>query len=256
MNRHFKSLLMIVLLLGCQAALATPREDATYIVERNLGPEAMDHIRGMLKDQFVEVYFVPLSGRGIEIADRDAFAELIPDEDIAPFLERFLSQSVETYLSIYTPEKLTALAALLHADEGATLEEVITRYDQQRYEAAFARLRTQATPTGADDPNANAMKEVTVRLEAIGVLLDEEPLLHDIPASFGPIFTLLGFRHEIAELERDFDNPVTLAAIQTDGVLRFANPVQRETLLRQLSPPKNTGGIRFIKPPANTGDAD
>ncbi len=256
MNRLFKSLLMLVLLSNGPAALATPREDATYIVQRKLDPESSYSIRRFLKDQFVGVYYAPLSGLGIELIDKEAFTNLIPDEDIAPFVERLSSQSVETYLSINTPEKLAALVALLRADEGATLEEVISRYDQQRYEAVLSQLRTQATPSDSDDPTVIAMEEVTLQLEAFGSFLDEEPLLRDMSASVSPFFALLGFRQEIAELERDFDNPVTLAAIRADGVLRFANPVQRTTLLRQLSPRESTGGIRFVKPPTHGKDTE
>jgi len=67
------------------------------------------------------------------------------------------------------------------------------------------------------------------------------------------IFILVSFGHEIGRLERDLDNPVVLAALRTDGVLKFANPVQRQTLLRQLSTPNDSrdgaGTARFVKPP-------
>ncbi len=252
MNGLFKIFLSTMLLLNGQSALATPQADASYIVQRNMDPDTLEFVRRHLKSAFVSVYHRPLSELGIEIADIDRFIELIPEDDIAPFVDHFLSQTAERYLLIYTPEQLSSIAALLRADESATMEEILSEEYRQRYADALGKARAQAVPSGSDDPTVIAAEELIVQLEAVNAIFEDggaEAFAKNMAASIAPLFILVGYGHQIGQLQRELDNPVTLSLLETDGVLLFANPVQRQALLRQLSAPESTGGIRFLKPP-------
>ena len=259
MNNLFKLLLLTSLWLSGQVALATPQADASFIAQRNQDPAWMKTVRQMLKESFVTVYFRPISGHGVKIANVDQFIELIPDEDIAPYVDRLMSRTVEIYLSVYTPEQLASIATVLRADEDATVEEIFSEEYQQRYAAALEQARSNAHSSGSDDPLVIGLEELTVQLNAVSAMLKgggAERLGQDMALGIGSLFTVMGYSREITKIEREPNNPVTIAAIKADGVLRFANPVQRQTLLRQLSASKNTGGIRFIKPPATSPETN
>ncbi len=259
MHNLFKILLAIALLLGGQTALASPRDDALYIAQRSITPEQQAALEGFLKIAFVDAYYRPLAGRGIEIADQERFMELIPDEDIAPYMERLFSQSVENFLAIYDAEQLAAMAGLLRSFEDVPANEVLSRDFQDRLQAAM-ETRTPTPPISETDaPIDIAAKELIAQLDAFVTFMDvygAERFAQDLSAGLGSFFALIAYGHEIAELRPAPDNPVTLSAIQADGILQFANRVQQQTLLAELQSiddtdvTNNTGGIRFIKPPA------
>ena len=259
MNNLFKLLLLTSLWLSGQVALATPQADASFIAQRSQDPAWLNSVQKSLKSAFVTVYFRPISGQGIKIANSEKFIELIPDEDIAPYLDRLISRTAEIYLSVYTPEQLASIATVLRADEDATVEEIFSEEYQQRYAAALEQARSNAHSSGSDDPLVIGLEELTVQLNAVSAMLKgggAERLGQDMALGIGSLFTVMGYSREITKIEREPNNPVTIAAIKADGVLRFANPVQRQTLLRQLSASKNTGGIRFIKPPATSPETN
>ncbi|KJZ19916.1 hypothetical protein [Loktanella sp. S4079] len=255
MNNIFKTLSLVTFMLSGQAILATPLSDARYIAQRDLDHAALSTMQRLLKGQFVNVYLRPFSGLGIEVIDEDRFIDLIPDEDVAPFLDHYLAQSAENYLSIYTPEQLASMATLLRTNDDASMEEILSEEYRRELEIAVEKARTTAQPSGSDDPLVLGLEEMIVQLEAINVMLDgdgAEAIAQHFTASIAPLFMLMRYSREISQLERDFDNPVTIAVLNEHGILRFANPVQRQTLLRQLSASKDTGGIQFITPPRTT----
>lgn len=250
----FKTVLLMSFFLNGQAVLATPQSDASLIVERSQNLVWKETLRQTLKKSFVTVYFRPISGRGISIADQDRFIELVPDEDIAPYLDRLRSRAVEYYLSVYTTEQLAAIAIVLRADEDATMEEILSDAYNQRFALALEQARASAQSSGSDDPLVIGLEELIVQLNALSATLEgdgAEAIAQDFAQAIGHLFALMGYADEITRIEVEPTNPVTVAAIKTDGVLRFANPVQRQTLLRQLSGSETTGGVRFIKPPAD-----
>lgn len=254
MSTLFKLLLLTTLLISGQATSATPQADASFIVQRNSNPAWMKIVHRKLKEAFVTVYFKPISELGVEIAEIEQFIELIPNEDIAPYVDRLTSKTVEIYLSVYTPEQLASIAAVLRADENATMEEILSEEYQRRHAVALEQARTNAQPSGSDEPLLVGLEELTVQLNAVAATLEGdggEAIVQSMALGIGSLITLMGYTREITQIEQNPDNPVTIAALRADGVLRFANPVQRQTLLRQFSDSERTGGIQFIKPPAN-----
>lgn len=254
MSTILKALLLTILLHSGQAALATPKDDALYIVQRNLGATEVAKIRRLLKQSFVPVYFKPLSALGIKLGDGERFTDLIPDEDVEPFLEHFLLQNVEIFVSNYRPDQLAWMASLLRADEDSSLEEILSEKYQTKAIAALEQARAKATPSGAGDPLVIGLEELVLQLDAFNTMFDDvgiEEFSQDFAASMGSLFLLINYGHEIAEHKRELDNPVTIAVIEADGILKFSNRVQRQNLLRQLSASEHKGGIRFIKPPAS-----
>ena len=253
MHKLFKILLMIVLLAGGQSALASPRDDAIYIAQRRTNPEQQAALEGFLRDALVDAYFRPLSGPGIEIADKERFMELIPDEDIAPYMEHYFSHTVQNYLSIYDSEQLAALAGLLHSFEDTPVDEILSRDFQDRLQAALETRAPTPPISETDAPADIAVKELVVQLDAFVTFMDvygTERFAQDFSVSIGSLVFLTHYGQEIRRLRPARNNPVTLSAIQADGVLQFANRVQQQTLLTELQGSEDTGGIHFIKPPA------
>lgn len=254
-----RALLLTTLLLSGHDTLATPRSDASYIAQRNLDAEAVGALRRYLKRSFVPVYFRPISGLGIKIVDHDGFADLIPDKDVEPFIHRFTSELRDNYISIYTPKQLVSLAALLRADEDASVQEIFSKEYRRKQAAALEQARARAKSSGSDEPLVLALEEFMVQLDAFISSFGEngaEEFAQDIALSIAPIFILARYGHEIARLERGLDNPVIIAVLKADGVLKFANPVQRQTLLRKLSTSEKADGIRFSRPPARTAGSN
>ena len=247
-----KLFFLTVCLLSGNVVLATPEADAAYIARRNLEPATLKSFEKQLKGAFVSVYYRPLSELGIDLIDRERFIGLIPDDDVAPYIDRVLSQTAKKYLSIYTPEQLASLASLLRTDSELTTKEVFDADIRQKYLIALEEARKQATPSGSENQMVVELEEMTVQLEAFVATFNDESIeafAQDMASSIAPLFLFLRASHAIARLERDLDNPVTLSVLREDGILRFANPVQQQTLLRHLMPSKSVGGIRFQKPP-------
>ncbi len=244
---------LVFLLLSSHAAFASPREDAVFIVERSGSGEALDALREHLRESFVDVYERPLSEQGIEIADRDRFKDLIPDEDVEPFVQRFLSEQVEVYLSNYSPEELAFVAAGLRLDNDATIEDVWSAAYQDKFSTALEQARGDAVLSGSEDPEFLAMEEFALALAALadsGVMQDmAADMGRDMKLGLAFVGALVSYRRDIKAFERELDSPVIVAATQDEGILAFANPIQRQTLRRQLGPTEASTGIRFIRPP-------
>lgn len=247
-----KTLLLLSFALSGQAGLASSRDDARLIVQRGVNPEFLDFIEHKLKGQFVGVYFKPLSGQGISISDVERFTDLIPDEDVTPFVDRMLSQTVENLLSTYTPGQLALIATIMRDDKDATLQDILSEQYRQKYILTLEQSRATADRSGSDDPIVVGLEELIVQLDAMTELLNGDSgkaLVQEFAIGVGQIVTLFSFNQEIARIERELDNPVAVAALKADGILKFANPVQKQTILRELSASESTGGIRFLKPP-------
>ncbi len=257
-----KPALLFTLLFCGQASLATPREDALFIVQRSSSPAWDDRVDLMLREAFVATYFRPISGQSVEIADFDRFIELIPDQDIAPYVERMNSEMVEVVLSIYRPDQLVRYAAALRADENATLQDIFEAETQRRSAAELERARLNRQRSGSDDPNVIALEELVVELDATTALLQGETgenLAQSMAGSMKTLSMLMGFTREIRQIEQPPNNPVTIAALKADGILSFANPVQRQSLLRQFSTSENSGGsssILFVRPPTGAAHSN
>ena len=165
---------------------------------------------------------------------------------VAPVLDRYMSRTAQEYLSTYAPEQLAALAALLRADPDTSMLEILSEVYQRKLTAELEQARTEENPSGLDDPRVIELEELSVRLNAFNALFDDDVtffLAPDTAASSIAALLFFGvFGHEIAQLRRELNNPVTMAAIEEDGILRFANPVQRQTLLRQFSVSEDIGG--------------
>ncbi|MEP6021472.1 MAG: hypothetical protein ABJ251_23615 [Paracoccaceae bacterium] len=212
MSRLFKSLLLVVFFLNGHIAFATPQADAALIVERTFDQEWSDNAKRAVSSSFVHVYSQPLLELGgISIADSEKFAALIPDEDIAPYINKLKMKQIDALVSIYSPEELAQIAQILRLDENATFTDIFSEDLKQRH-----------------DGTGRSSKHFAFGLSGLTII----PLLE-----------------EIRQTERELNNPVTIAALETDGVLKFSSFTQRQALLRQLSSSENTGSARFIKAP-------
>jgi hypothetical protein len=233
----------LVLTLTCgHAAFATPESDARFIAQRQLGPEGLEACRGIFKETFAHVYFEPLAGLGIELIDQDRFAALVPDEDVAPFIDLLIAYAAENYLSDFSPAKLEAVATLLRADADVTVKEVLSRNYLEQQITALEQVQAE--------------EEFVAQLSAASMLMasiGEDPFQQ---AGLGiRVMGALGsYAREIDQLEREIDNPVVIDGLKADGILEFANPVQRQDLLRQLTRSESTGGIQFIQAPTQSDD--
>ncbi|MEO9514413.1 MAG: hypothetical protein ABJH45_12315 [Paracoccaceae bacterium] len=212
MSRLFKSLLLVVFFLNSHIALATPQADVALIVERIFGQEWSDKVKRDLSSSFVHVYSQPLLELGgISIADSEKFAALIPDEDIAPYIHKLKAKQIDALVSIYSPEELAQIAQILRLDENTTFADVVSEDFKQLHDV-----------TGRSSKHT----------------------------AFGfSVFAIIPLLEEIRQIERELNNPVTIAALKTDGVLKFSSFTHQQALLRQLSPSENTGNARFIKAP-------
>lgn len=250
--------ILCVLLLSASTALASPRDDARYLVVRELDPETQNFIRGILNNAFAAVYSRHYTDLGIEIIDDDRFIALIPNADIEPYVDRFLQQRIDNYLSVYSPEQIATFANVLRLDPNASLADLWSEDYQRQHVAALKEARLRVPVSGSTDPEIMALEELVVQLDAVSTILDEnaEEMGQQLAVSIAPIFTLVRYGHEIQRLQREFDNPVTRAALKADGILRFANPVQRQTIMRQLFAQEERSGIQFIRPPVPSAGSD
>lgn len=259
MTFHLKPFILLSFLVFGQATLASPHDDARLIVQRSSNPESLEFFQRSLRKQFVDVYFHPIAGQGVRIADEERFMDLIPDEDVSPFIDRLLSETVENFVSTFSAEQLAAIAAVMRLDENATLQEILSEQYRQEYVAALSEARSGATPSGSDDPLVVGLEEVIIRLDAMTRALDAnagKALVQHMTMGVGFISALLKYNQEITQMNRELDNPVISAALKADGILSFSNPVQRQILLRERSVSEGKSGARFLKPPSASAKSD
>jgi hypothetical protein len=223
-----------------------------------LGPDKLKFVRHFLKRAFAGVYTRPFVELGIEIIDGDQVIELVPDEDVAPYIDRFLSQRTRFYTSIFTPEQLAFLAESLRKDKDISLQELLSDKYRKELAAALEKARAARSSSGSADPTVQALEEWLAQLDATTKVLADnaESIGKSIALSIAPLLQLNAYGHEIARLHRELDNPVAIAALKKDGVLKFANPVQRQALLRQLVAPEEKSGVRFLRPPPRNSGAN
>ncbi|MFQ6546485.1 hypothetical protein AADZ90_000900 [Aestuariibius sp. 2305UL40-4] len=251
----FKIFFLILFMCNAHITLATPPSDASYIVQRVYDSSALRDLRYELKKRFVDVYFEPISGFGAEITDHDRFVDIIPDEDVEPYLDRFLAQSAVNHFTTYGPEKIALIAAVLRADESISVGEIFSTEYRRKTSKALEEARARTRPSDSDDPQVIALEELVARLHAIDKLFDDDgvpELFRGSSAAFADIRTLIRYHREIKRLRRELNNPVTIRVVEADGILEFSSLVQRQSLLRQLSDSEDTGGIQFVRPPTTS----
>ena len=240
-------------MLSGHATWATPQADARFIAERELDAFWTSKIEDALRSYFVAVYFKPISGRGIAIADEEAFRRLIPAEDIAPYLDDLVKRIAPTYLAVLSPEQLETMAAVLRVDKEATVAKILSDAEDRKFAVALEQARANQNKSQSDDPVVVQLEELAVQMEAFSLMIEDggaELIGQSLGLGLAPLRAMDVYHRSIRKIEKPAQNPVTLAAIKTNGVLRFANPVQRQGLIRQLSTSEGTGNIRFIRPPA------
>jgi hypothetical protein len=248
--------IFVAILLLCSpfAAWATPQDDALFVAQREYEVSLKETIETALRSYFVPVYFRPLEGQGVKIADRSAFADLVPDDVIAPYRDHWLKQTSDQYLSILGPERISTIAEILRLDEEMTLNRLLKAEEDKRFATALADARAQTETTASDNPNQSAVEELTVQLRAFNAAMDDggsEAFAESFAVGMASIIALGAYSRAIYKIEKPLNNPVTRAAIETRGVLSFANPVQRQALLREIAASEKAPGIRFRKPPKN-----
>lgn len=250
-----RSLLLTFLLFIGSTAVATPQADANLIALRNLNPALVEDLQQRLKKWFVDVYFKPISGQGIEIADLDGFIDLIPDEDIAPYVDRLVENHAETLLSALPHDQLATIAAIMRTDQDATMQDIRSEQYLNEYIAALEQARSNTEPLKLNSLAEKEVEALILQMDVVATLLGGktgDALVQDLSIGLGYVSMLLEVGHEIEQIEHVADNPVTIAAVKADGVLKFPNPVQRQILLRRLSGSNNADGIKFLKPPSRT----
>ena len=254
MRNVLKVLSLSMLLLSGHVTWATPQADARFIAERELDAFWTSKIEDALRSYFVAVYFKPISGRGVVIADEEAFRRLIPAEDIAPYLDDLVTRIAPTYLAVLNPEQLATMAAILRADKEATVAKILSNAEDRKFAVALEQARAKKNKSQSNDPTIAHLEELTVQMEAFSLMIEDggaELIGQSLALGLAPLRAMDVYHRSIMKIEKPAQNPVTLAAIKTNGVLRFANPVQRQGLIRKLSKSEGTGNIRFIRPPVS-----
>lgn len=257
-------------LLSANYASADLSDDVSLIAEREFGIHVRSAAEQTLNDAFVEVYFRPLHDLGVTIADREKFAQLIPVSDRSPYIEDVLGRMIEAYSNGFSSGQLAELSAQMREDPTANLSDIFATQVPTQAGNIAERIYEDAIEQVASDlkgeRNANPAQEALVGLlagaqaapemwtdddflRAWGETLDSAQFAHAMVVDIGFEHLLEGFASEIRQIERPMTNPVTLAAIRTEGVLNFANRTQRQALLRQFDPAESGTGARFIRPP-------
>ncbi|MEL6681905.1 MAG: hypothetical protein AAFQ09_04585 [Pseudomonadota bacterium] len=238
---------------------ATPEDDALLIAERWFDEQWREMAEDRIKRAFVAAYFQPLAGQGISILDEDRFMALVPATDIAPHMTRLIAQIATGYEAVLTPAQLAAFSEVLRADQGLTLSEMMSDNFQRKLTDALDEVRLSAPASDTDDPEVLALQELAVQLEAFEQAMSDggaEAFGQGLVLGISPLFAIMRTAGDIGRMEVDLNNPVSIAALRANGVLRFSNPVQRQTLLRQVDRSDVAGGIRFIRPPSSAAGSE
>lgn len=160
----------------------------------------------------------------------DRFVDLIPDEDIAPVPNRYVSRTANIHLN--------SSRRWLRADPDTSMLEILSEVYQRSLAAALEQARPEAQPSVLDDPQVVALDELSTQLNAFNAMFDGDPAFFFAPdtaaSSIGALLVFGGYGRDVAKLHREPNNPVTIAALEEEGILSSANPVQRQTRLREF----------------------
>ena len=275
MLRLARSILLFFCLLNAPVAnadlltlpSASKVTNAELVVARMESSGVFDRVDQRFRQAYVTVYFKPLEGRNVVIADADAFAALIPDEIVAPHVASFKEATTDLVLMMMHDTHLERLAAIFESDEQVTFQNIQNGALAARYDAALEALLSKTVRSQTDEAAIVALQEQRLRLAEFDAMM-EDTRRNGAMGTLKSLVWSMGARlgvdaAQISNTRVGARNPVTLRAIETNGVLRFSSLVQRNALLRELRQtlngvaplaPARSGGITFIRP-QSTSDA-
>ena len=152
------------------AALATPEEDAAYIVEQTVTEELFQAAINAQKPLITGAILNDLTNGGIEISDVDRFIDIFVEEFLDEFTDTMRSETLQVYLDSFSAEELESIAAFYATDAGQALIAQTPMLMQEG-----ARMGQVA----GSQAGLNAADRVATRLEAEGVTLTTDPSMMD-----------------------------------------------------------------------------
>lgn len=237
-GRQIKVLAQILILTVLVACAQSANEDARYIATMQFTDDPERSPAMELRRQFAAIYAKPLNERGIQVLDEQRFRHLIPQEDISPILERYVTNQVAFFERNFSSSELATLTTFLRENDDLTIQNLLEL--QQKAEA----LQTLENVLSASSATSGSSSDGLPLAQAAQVLRDEIEILDSIDrelfnrmiaAQVNIVFFLEPVKRQISEMTRDLDNDVVRNALAADGILGFPSEDHRNELLRALS---------------------
>jgi hypothetical protein len=166
MTLRFAALAALFSLSSIGTALATPQEDATYIVQQTASAAILEGVFVATRPVLLASIQNNLNALGIELDDPDRFFDIFIEEFTMAFLEEFHDDLIELYLAEFTPEQLAAMVVFYKSDTGQVL-----LFKTPSLMAAQAQIGAQ---TGQRAGRAVGPR-VQARLEEEGLRIAKDP---------------------------------------------------------------------------------
>lgn len=223
-----KRILILILALLGTTALANPKDDAALFMSNFIDQRYWDDVHRISERRKIRIYRDVLLERNITIADAERFQDMIPEIAADETVQRVKSQ-VETFIiESYGPDHLSQIADFFRLPFGEKMLAIA------KDKHLFKNLHRQ-TPRGG--PIEQWWDYLSLQERArFGAFASTAAGQFFVKQTWAVRRAL---HYEITELSRwpdpPLNRPYIVEILKADGVLKFPNPVTRQSLIRELS---------------------
>ncbi len=225
-----KIAILLFLTLSGHQSIASPQEDAQFIVDGIWTEEFREMLRANYTRAIVSDYAKPITELNLTIIDPDKFADLLPDSLTDPQLALAREKIVALHIRLFNAEQLAGIAEfqrttvwekLVNASSDPSIQDEFIVWPYLSLDAA--RLSQYLTP-------AEVQSYETFFEEDAGKAFDDKS-------------TSMGIGVLLAGIVDWFDKPRTAAEmnttymikiLETDGVIGSPNRIWRRDVIAQI----------------------
>ncbi len=217
-------------------AFADPEDDAEWYMSHFLTESYWDTAyRNCLRHR-ARLYYEPLEERNISILDKERFDMLIPESAADEAFLRLRGQLANTIIEGYGPEHLNEIVNFFKTPLGDEMLAIAKGRD------LFADKLIQSALDGPVRPWLNLLStQQRLQFNSFGITPAGQAFISQTWAVRRILFYQKYYHHDhqkrayLRWAAPPLDRPYIIEMIQAGGILRFPNPIARQSLLNELS---------------------
>lgn len=222
-----RMIIFVFAVLGT-TAFADPEDDAEWFMSHFMEQRYWDSAYRIGLHDLAKAYEQALSNRNITVEDFERFQDLIPHTASEDYVKRSKHEFSIIIIEHFGPDYLAEIASFFRTPLG---EEILAIENEQKF---FSRLHFS-------EPWGGTLGIWKSNLSAMQVI--EFSTFSSTPAGQFFMSQTLALRPKLRRSvfqrgtrpDPPLDRPYIIEITQTDGILRFANPIARRSLLNELS---------------------
>ena len=219
-------LILMLALLGT-TALANSKNDAALFMSNFIDQRYWDDVHRRSELRKPRIYRRALLERNVTIADAERFQDMIPESAAAETVQRLKSHVAMFIIESYEPDHLSQIADFFRRPVGKKMLLIAKENN------LFKKLHSQTRFRGPIDQWRDYLSlQERAHFGAFASTPAGQAFVNQTWA------VRRALHYEITEMARwpdpPLNRPYIVEILKVDGILRFPNPVTRQTLIREL----------------------